>query len=43
MKMIINWIINKILNAQQFVGHFLLGENTLLKYEEQLRKMLNDN
>lgn len=32
--------INKILNAQQSVGHFLLGEVTLVKYEEQLRKMV---
>ena len=35
--------INKILNAQQFVGHFLLAAVTLVKYEEQLRKMLNEN
>ena len=35
--------INKILNAQQLVGHFLFGLVTVVKYEEQLRKMLNEN
>ena len=35
--------INKISNAQQSVGHFLLGDTTLVRYEEQLRKMLNGN
>lgn len=35
--------INKILNAQQSVGHFLFGLVTIVKYEEQLRKMLNGN
>lgn len=34
---------NKFFNAQQLVGHFLFGETTLIKYEKQLRKMLNGN
>ena len=34
---------NNILNAQLIVGHFLFGDETLIRYEQKLREIIDEN